>query len=384
MQLKPAFLKIFLVPQSTLVVLKRLCLAVLFCCLAKAGIYAQTWERFLDFSSHDFSKSILQTADGGVLVTGNIGNGNNESNGIIIKLNSDGEQEWDMVYGGSSYDEIEQLIPTSDGGYLMAGYTFSFGDGGDVYLIKINDCQIEWENNYGGSGLDRARTIVETSDGHFVFAGWTNSLASGDISQGPFGQPELNDGWIGKVDQTGVLLWELRIGGSEDDEIQKITAGPDGGVVFVTNTTSPELGANGFDIYGSALDGDGIELWNQIYGGTEYEEVFSIISTIDGGYAIGAITSSFGNGESDIYLIKTNSGGQEEWFRTFGGSSGEFGGHVSQKSNGEYVVVGATQSFGSSFLDVYMIRTDGFGIELWSQNYSGGPNVDISTFGPPE
>lgn len=356
-----------------------LCLMLLLCTILSTS--AQTWERFFDFTSHDFSKNIIQTADGGILVVANIGNGNSESDVFLLKLTADGEQEWSQSYGGNSYDEIEMLIETSDGGYLMTGYTFSFGNGsGDVYLVKLDaNGGLEWEATYGGTDFDRARSLTETSDGNFVFAGWTRSPISGDVTQAAFGAPDLFDAWVGKVDTDGNLLWEYRFGGSEDDEPQSIVADANGGVVTIVRTSSPEIVANGFDIFTMALDANGAELWTNTYGGTNFEEPFTIINTNDGGYAIGAITTSFGAGESDIYLIKTDANGDPEWTQTYGGTAGEFGGYVVELPTGGYAISGGTQSLGSSFLDVYLIGTDELGTQQWEQNYSGGENVDIAT-----
>jgi len=149
---------------------------------------------------------------------------------------------------------------------------------------------------------------------------------------------------------------------------------------MVMNTSSPNLVDNpGNDIYTLALDADGVMVWDEAYGGTEYEEVFSIIQTNDGGYAIGGITTSEGNGEADLYLIRTNDQGVEQWTSTFGGALGESGGHVAELDNGYFVISGASQSFGSSFLDIYLVGADSMGNELWDQHYNGGGNVDIST-----
>jgi len=145
---------------------------------------AQTWERFFDISSHDFSKSIHQAADGDVLVLANVGNGTDASDVYLLKMNADGDSLWSKTFGGSSYDEAEQLIFTSDGNYLILGYSFSFGNNGQFYLIKIDTAgNLIWERNYGGIGFDRGRTLVETTDGDFVLAGWTRSPMGGDISQ---------------------------------------------------------------------------------------------------------------------------------------------------------------------------------------------------------
>ncbi|MEM8907331.1 MAG: hypothetical protein AAGD05_05745, partial [Bacteroidota bacterium] len=359
----------------------RLWFCLLWMLLGLSPNMAQTWERFFDFASHDFSKNILQTADGGILVTANTGNGDDVSDVLLLKLNRDGDLDWSNTYGGASYDEIERLIPTPDGGYLMAGYTFSLGDGGDVYLVKIDQAgNLQWELNYGGSDFDRARSLVATNDGNFVFVGWTRSPVGGDVSEPPFGGPaEFFDGWVAKVSPTGTLLWDRRFGGVEPDEIHDVVAGPDGGVVMIMNTSSPEVGANGFDILALALDANGQEIWSETYGGTEYEEAFTIDNTLDGGYVIGAITSSFGNGESDIYLIKADANGVEEWTQTYGGATGEFGGYVVALEEGGYILSGATRSFGSSFFDVYLIRTDEMGQALWTQHYGGGDNVDVAT-----
>ena len=112
-------------------------------------------------------------------------------------------------------------------------------------------------------------------------------------------------------------------------------------------------------------------VYTNLFGGGGDDGGCSVEQTTDGGYIITGYTWSYGNGEEDIWLIKTDGQGNEEWNQTFGGSDGDFGWSVKQTSDGGYVVIGHTDSFGNGDKDIWLIKTDGQGNEEWNQTFGG-------------
>ena len=148
----------------------------------------------------------------------------------------------------------------------------------------------------------------------------------------------------------------------------------DGGYILQENSF---FGNGSTDVYLIKTDGNGNEQWSKTYGGQSYDQGYSVQQTNDGGYIITGSTRSFGNGSSDVYLIKTDGSGTEQWSQTFGGIEGDGGNSVQQTTDGGYIITGSIFS-SIGIEDVYLIKTDASGIEEWSQAY-GGLDMDVGT-----
>ena len=338
---------------------------------------AQTWERFYDFSENDFYKSALATEDGGIMYTGHHvytnTNGFSESDVALFKTDRDGNLVWEKTYTQGSYEEIFRTIPTADGNFMAVGLTFAGGNGGgDGWILKIDqEGEVLWDRKFGGSDFDRIFGITQTADGGFVFCGSTRSPISGDIIEAPVDSIGEKDSWIGKIDGAGNLLWNHRFGSTENDILLDVVETPDGDLVTVGNYLLPGIGGH-WQISLYRVDADGEPVYDRLYGGDQFEEVFSIINTADGGFAIGGITNSQGNGSADTYLLKLNDNGDEEWDQTYGGSEGEFAAFLLQMEDGGYTILSSTKSLGSPLLDLFLIRTNVNGEPQWDRVYDGG------------
>ena len=209
-----------------------------------------------------------------------------------------------------------------------------------------------WEATYGGSYSDYGNSVIQDIDGNYLIAGNSG-----------------NDGVLMKIDMNGNELWTQT---TFDKSFACLQQTSDGGYII---TGRRAVIGNSYNASLVKTDGNGNELWTKTFGGTDYDFGSSVQQTSDGGYIVTGGTSSFGNGYYDVYLIKTDGNGNELWSKTFGGTNRDAGYSVQQTSDGGYIVTGHTSSFGNGNYDVYLIKTDGNGNELWSNTY-GGTNDD--------
>ena len=265
---------------------------------------------------------------------------------LLVSLSS-AQQRWERNYGGTGNDEGSSVQQTSDGGYIVAGYTRSFGNGGDVYLIKTNaGGDTLWTRTYGGTGWDEGQSVRQTSDGGYIVAGFTNSFGNGSY-----------DVYLVKTNAGGDTLWTRTYGGTSEDEGRSVQQTSDGGYIVAGYTGSF---GNLYQVYLIKTNVSGDTLWTRTYGGTSTDRGNSVRQTSDGGYIVAGYTSSFGNG-GQVYLIKINALGDTLWTRTYGGANDDYGWSVQQTTDGGYIMAGATNSFGNGSYDVYLIKTDANG-----------------------
>ena len=283
------------------------------------------------------------------------------------------QEEWNRTYGGSSDDVGTYGQQTKDGGYIITGYTSSYGADapfswlikvqhrGDLWLIKTDaEGQKEWDRTYGGLGKDLGFFVQQTKDEGYIIVGGKKSfwiIGSYDL-------------WIIKTDAKGNVLWDRTFGGSGEDLGFSVQQTNDDGYIIAGYTSF----TNGKKAWIIKIDSQGNKQLDMATGRAD-SEAASIGLTKDGGYIITGYTPSSGSGKEDVWLIKTNSKLHWDWLKTFGGPNRDLGLSVQETEDGGYIIAGLTESFGAGKGDVWLIKTDPKGDREWDRTF-GGSNFD--------
>ena len=258
------------------------------------------WTKTIGGPESEEGNSLIQTSDGGYAIAGKTNSfGAGRWDVYVVKLDAKGNLQWTQTIGGPGPEIGYSLIQTSNGGYAIAGTTGSFGAGkADVYVVKLDtNGNLQWTKTIGGPKDDWGSSLIQSSDGGYAIAGYTISFGAGG-----------DDVYVVKLDASGNLQWTKTIGGPDREEGNSLIQTSDGGYAIAGYTKS--LGAGGRDVYVVKLDANGNLQWTKTIGAkNEYSSTSSLIQTSDGGYAIAGHTKSFGAGGDDVYVVKLDKNG---------------------------------------------------------------------------
>lgn len=312
---------------------------------------------------------------------------------------------WQKTYGGSDGDLLYDIIRDTFGNYLLSGYSLSPISGNctentygltDYWVVKVDgDGTIVWQNKYGGNDSDNLYTAIETSDGGFLLLGYSNSTISGDKTAPNYGGDDI---WVVKVDSTGTVLWDKTYGG---DSLEFINCGIATSYGYILagysysgisgNKTLANLGSA--DIWLVGIDFSGAILWQKAYGGNAGEIPIHIVHSSDGNIVICGSSSSSNSGTfaqnsygfSDYWVLKLDINGNLLWQNNYGGSGYESAQKILETANGDFIITGYSNSptsgtktstnYGGN--DVWVVKIDSNGNLLWDNSY-GGDQDDAS------
>ncbi len=322
--------------------------------------FNREWEKtYGKIDKIDYGLSVDTTSDGGYVLTGLTVSYGTNGDVWLIKTDSYGNEVWNKTYGGEREDRGLCVQQTRDNGYIISGYTYSYGKGGDLWVVKTDYYgNILWNKSFGGRGYEEGASVLETNDGGYILVGETQSYGHGN-----------SDVWLIKLDEQGNLVWDKTFGGSDIDIGYSIDITSDGGYIIVGDTFSYGSDESD-DIWLIKTDSEGNELWNHTYGGVGVDIGWCVQETRDGGFIIVGEFDAFGC--DDIWLIKTDSNGNMLWNRTFGGGGFDWARYVEETSDGGYIVVGGTSSYSRyGGNDLWLIKTDKDGNKEWGRILGG-------------
>ncbi|HYV94895.1 MAG TPA: T9SS type A sorting domain-containing protein [Chitinophagales bacterium] len=261
---------------------------------------ALVWQKSLGGSGNDQAQSVQQTTDSGFIVAGFSFSNDGDVSGNhgygdywIVKLDTEGNLEWQKCLGGSANDQAHSISTTTDGGFVVAGYSFSNDfdvsgnhGGSDYWIVKLSSIgNLEWQKSLGGSDNEQGYSIQQATDGSFIVAGHSFSN-DGNVS----GNHGSCDYWIVKIDMDGNIVWQKSLGGTSDDRAYSIQLTSDGGFIIAGSPVSNNgdvSGNHGFlDYWLIRLDTNGNLIWQKCLGGSRGDLTFAVQQTSDNGFIV--------------------------------------------------------------------------------------------------
>ena len=330
---------------------------------------------------------------------------NGETDVLVIKLNNDGQVSWQKLYGGNDLDIASYINQTSDGGYIIAGASLSSNTGTlagvinngfiDGMIIRLDaNGNIVWQKLLGGTDEDRAFCIEETSDGGFIVTGSSNSSNTGTLTG--VTSNGMTDVWIFKLDSNGNTVWQKLLGGNSEESSFSVRQLNDGNYIVSATSNSSNSGTltgltnNGEgDLWIMKLDPNGNIIWQNLYGGSLTEIAQNIEETDDGGFLVAATTTSSntgtlagltGFGSNDYWIVKLTDNGVIDWQKVFGGTNSDQPQYIQPTTDGGCIISGYSQSSNTGTLtgltnmggfDFWTIKLNGSGIINWHKLHGG-------------
>ncbi|WP_158546075.1 GEVED domain-containing protein [Adhaeribacter pallidiroseus] len=318
----------------------------------------------------------------------------------ITIANPSTASQWDVRYGGSGSEGLAETIKTTDGGYLLAGYSGSGVSGdksqasrgsNDYWVLKTDALGNKiWDQRYGGTGQDYLNRVIQTQDGGYLLAGSSESGLSRDKSQSSRGN---RDYWIVKISGSGAKQWDKRYGGSGYDELKKVMQLSTGEYLLGGYSDSPAGGdksqdsQGGLDYWLVKINSAGGKIWDQRYGGNMADSLENFILTSDNGFLLGGASLSGQSGDKsqasqggeDFWLVRTDKDGKKLWDKRYGGSRADHLYSISSLPNAEFLIAGCSVSgndgdksqSSQGGKDFWLLKLNNNGAKIWDKRLGG-------------
>jgi Secretion system C-terminal sorting domain len=362
------------------------------------------WAKTYGGKYWDSGQSVLVTSDNKYIVAGGTSSQDNDTlerptkmDGLIMKLNSDGQIIWKKTYGGNGHDALSKIIQTKDGGFIAIGNTSSTnglfittkGDH-DVWILKLDSTGgFEWQKTYGGNDIDVPRGIIQDEKGEFIFT------VSSSSTIGDFNNNSLGDVWFVKITSKGEIIWKKRFGGSKDEVLQDLIQYDKSSYIAVGFSLSLDgdmLNNKGDFII--KIDSSGNTQWIKSFGSSSSDNPLfngynSVTVTKEGDIIAVGFTWSFGfpafHHRQDYLITKMDKNGKFIWSKILGGSGHDQCSGIKQLLTGEFIVVGTTLSnegdvattpsiFQRDYKDIWVLKLDSEGKIIWQTILGGSEN----------
>lgn len=315
----------------------------------------------------------------------------------VVKTGSNGLKQWDKRFGGLDSERLFAIQQTTDGGYIFGGYTESDSTGdvsqptrgnADYWVVKTDAAgNKQWDKRFGGLYSEYLNALVQTSDGGYLLAGQSFSDSTGDFSHYNNGGMDF---WVVKINAAGSKQWDNNYGGYQDEMLYDVKITLDGNYVLCGSTLSDSTGSmtqhsrGGYDYWIVKIDTSGTKLWDKRFGGTQNDFASSLIVTNDGGVLAGGYSESDSTGDvsqhtkgmADYWLVKTNTAGIKQWDKRYGGDWNEtVFGNLSKSFDGNYLVSGLSYSYMSGdktednlgVEEPWVLKIDTNGTKVWDK-----------------
>jgi hypothetical protein len=363
------------------------CLLLTFALAKTQSIVVKQWDSRFGGNSAEQLTTFIKSDDGGYLLGGwsysgvygdktqpNWDTTNQTRDMWVVKTNSEGQKEWDRRFGGTDRDDLSSIVQTFDGGFLIGGTTFSDIGGdisqvtldtasirGDYWVIKIDALgNKQWDKRYGGGRGDYLVDMKATKDAGYILGGYSMSSGGGDKSEDNWGGLADEDFWVVKVDSIGNKQWDKHYGGIMPDIFSALQQTKDGGYIFGGSSNSDSSGNKTQDNWSSypdywviKTDSIGNREWDRRYGGTGVDNLHALAACNDGGYLLAGSSNStisgnktqgvHGNG-TDYWIVKTDTGGNIQWDNRYGGYDNDGLLSAVQTLDGGYLLCGSSTS----------------------------------------
>ncbi len=324
------------------------------------------WNKTYIKPGIDWGICLKRIPSDGYIISGYTSRGAGGYDVLLMKIDSLGNEVWSKTFGGSDWDFGNSVDILPDGGFMVAGETYSYGQGNaDMYLIRTNSSgDTLWTKTMGYTGEDRASCVKTTTDGHIVITGCISDTVS-----------HYKRISLMKLDVQGVQIWNKLYGYTLDNEGMTVLQTANGG--FIIGGYTSKADSTQKNAYVMRTDAQGDSLWSQYYQWNHDDAIHDIIENADGTLVYTGVMEGFGNSPDDMLIFKSDAAGNWLVGGSFGGASTEEGFGVKATPDGGFIAVGSTNSYGSSISSIYLVKTNQL---LYAKDSIIYSTTDIKTY----